>query len=69
MMELSLDRSSLASQAVGPPLSNFEMSCANRTFPDIGVKILKDRALKFQEVHPNDSVARPLPPQVGQGAE
>src|SRR5205823_7847115 len=27
---------SLASQAVGPPLSNFEMSCENRTFPDVG---------------------------------
>ena len=51
-----IDHSSLASQAVGPPLSDFEMSCAGRTFPDIGHKLLNRKPLRFQKVHPNDSV-------------
>ncbi|MFL5274822.1 MAG: cytochrome c peroxidase [Anaeromyxobacteraceae bacterium] len=49
---------SLASQAVGPPLSSVEMSSAGRTFPDIGVKLLA-RTLKplgLQRVDPTDSV-------------
>jgi len=51
---------SLASQSVGPPLSNFEMSCANRTFPDVGHKLLSMRPLALQFVSPNDSVLGPL---------
>jgi hypothetical protein len=31
-----IDNASLASQAVGPPLSDFEMSCAGKTFADLG---------------------------------
>ncbi|MDP8965831.1 MAG: cytochrome C peroxidase [Cyanobacteriota bacterium] len=34
-----LDNSSLASQAVGPPLSSFEMSADGRTFQEIGDKL------------------------------
>jgi cytochrome c peroxidase len=51
---------SLASQAVGPPLSNFEMSCDKRTFPDVGHKLLGMRPLALQFVSPTDSVLGPL---------
>jgi len=54
--KLYLENSSLAAQAVGPPLSTTEMSCAGRTFPDIGRKLLGARPLQEQEVHPDDSV-------------
>jgi cytochrome c peroxidase len=47
---------SLASQSVGPPLSNFEMSCENRTFPDVGHKMLGLRPLALQAVAPSDKV-------------
>jgi len=39
-VQLRINFSSLASQAVGPPLSDFEMSCRGRTFPDVGHKLL-----------------------------
>ena len=46
---------SLASQAVGPPLSDFEMSAQGRTFPRLGRKLLSLRPLNLQLVHPGDS--------------
>lgn len=52
--------SSLASQAVGPPGSEFEMSFRGRTFPDIGKKLLNLVPLGRQKVHPQDSVLGPL---------
>jgi cytochrome c peroxidase len=52
--------SSLASQAVGPPGSTFEMSYSGRTFPMIGRKLLGLRPLGSQLVHPQDSVLGPL---------
>ena len=58
--ELHLAKSSLASQAVGPPLSDFEMSAAMRTFPKIGKKLLSLTPLGKQVVHPSDSVLGPL---------
>jgi len=48
--------SSLASQAVGPPLSENEMSFIGRPFPEVGRKLLFRRPLAFQMVHPQDSV-------------
>ena len=61
-----LDNASLASQAVGPALSHFEMSFGNpsagnaRTFPEIGKKLLRGSApivpLGQQIVDPDDSV-------------
>ena len=55
-----LDNSSLASQAVAPPLSSSEMSCGandiNRTFAHIGRKLLPRPPLENQRVHPDDSV-------------
>ncbi len=53
---LSLLNASLASQAVAPPIDTAEMSCAGRTFPDIGRKLLRRRALQFQAVHGDDGV-------------
>ncbi|MBI5118992.1 CHRD domain-containing protein [Candidatus Poribacteria bacterium] len=50
-----LENSSLASQAVGPPLSDFEMSFAGRTFADLGKKMFSLQPLAKQLVHPLDS--------------
>jgi cytochrome c peroxidase len=54
-VKIELDNSSLASQAVGPPLSDFEMSCAGRKFPDVGRKLLQLRPLARQQVAIGDS--------------
>ncbi|MEZ7972954.1 MAG: cytochrome c peroxidase, partial [Pseudomonadales bacterium] len=61
-----MNNASLASQAVGPALSHFEMSFGNpsagnaRTFPEIGKKLLRGSAaivpLGQQIVDPDDSV-------------
>jgi len=53
---IRIQNASLASQAVGPPLSDVEMSAAGRTFPDIGKKLLKLKPLGLQKVNPKDSV-------------
>lgn len=53
---LELPNSSLASQAVGPPLSDLEMSCAGRGFRDLGRKLLSLRALGTQKIAATDSV-------------
>lgn len=62
-----IDNSSLASQAVGPPLSDFEMSCAGRTFADLGRKMHTRQALAFQSVAPTDSVLAPWRNKRGTG--
>ncbi|RMH95521.1 MAG: T9SS C-terminal target domain-containing protein [Calditrichaeota bacterium] len=54
-----IERSSLASQAVGPPLSDFEMSGAARTFPKLAKKLLSLTPLAKQLVDPTDSVLGP----------
>ncbi|HYO95650.1 MAG TPA: cytochrome c peroxidase [Polyangiaceae bacterium] len=67
---ISIANASLASQAVGPPLSSVEMSADGRTFVDIGDKFSKPmrdsgkklqplRPLAKQVVHPQDSVLGP----------
>jgi cytochrome c peroxidase len=55
---VALADASLASQAVGPPGSNLEMSCNNRLFEEIGKKILSPDvlALNGQPVSATDSV-------------
>src|SRR4051794_26944512 len=50
---------SLASQAVGPPLSDLEMSCGGRAFENIGQKLLSATPLSTQAVDPTDSVLGP----------
>ena len=53
---IRIEKSSLASQAVGPALSEMEMSFMGRTWPDVGKKMLSLQPLGMQIVHPNDSV-------------
>jgi cytochrome c peroxidase len=53
---IRLENASLASQAVGPPTSDFEMSFRGRTWPKIGKKMLSLPPLAKQAVHPRDSV-------------
>lgn len=62
-----LNNSSLASQAVGPPLSNFEMSFEGRTFNMIGKKMLSLVPLAKQEVASDDSVLGSLRHASGKG--
>ncbi len=51
-----LDNSSLASQAVGPPPNEVEMSWNGREWRDIGRKMLTLTPLAGQVVHQNDSM-------------
>lgn len=55
---LRLLNSSLASQAVGPLLSAFEMSCEDRAFHDVGHKLVNQPTIPLarQAVDPKDSV-------------
>ncbi|MBI4313161.1 MAG: cytochrome C peroxidase [Chloroflexi bacterium] len=53
---VSITNASLASQAVGPPLSDLEMSFFDRPFPEVGRKLLGVTPLGLQIVHPNDSI-------------
>lgn len=57
---VSIDNASLASQAVGPPGNPTEMSFLDRSFPQIGRKLLGLRPLGMQLVHPEDSLLGPL---------
>jgi len=50
-----LDNASLASQAVGPVLSDVEMSWKGRSFPEVGRKMLSLRPLARQQVSTTDS--------------
>jgi len=54
--KVSINNSSLASQAVGPPQSPFEMSAVGRPFAKIGVKMLPMAPLSRQLVAADDSV-------------
>jgi cytochrome c peroxidase len=55
-VQVSINHSSLASQAVTAPISDREMSALGRSFPDIGHKLLKMSPLALQQVHKADSV-------------
>jgi cytochrome c peroxidase len=58
--QVRIPNSSLASQAVGPPTSNLEMSFFDRPFPMVGRKLLSLIPLGLQRVDPNDSVLGPF---------
>ncbi len=66
---LQLENASLASQAVGPPLSPIEMSCRGRTFADLGRKLLRSAPLAQQQVSATDSVLGGLAHRHGPGLE
>jgi len=53
---IAIFNASLASQSVGPTLSDFEMSCGGKTFADLGRKMLSLKPLSNQTVDPSDSV-------------
>ncbi|HEY3770672.1 MAG TPA: cytochrome c peroxidase [Candidatus Angelobacter sp.] len=55
-VKLRLSNSALASQAVGPPGSNIEMSATGRPFVKMGKKMLALSPLVLQDVSTNDSV-------------
>ncbi len=54
-LTVRIDNASLASQAVGPPNNSVEMSCAGRTFPKLGKKMLSLTPLGLQYVSLDDS--------------
>ena len=56
MARLALKDASAASQAVGPPDSDVEMSCGGRSFPNIARRVLDFPALNRQNIDPTDSV-------------
>ncbi len=66
-VRVALPNASLASQAVGPALSEFEMSCSGRTFMDLGRKLLPLRPLARQHVDAQDSVLGPMSARGGRG--
>lgn len=49
-----LEKAALASQAVGPALSDFEMSYAGKSLPELGMKMILARPLKDQYIDPTD---------------
>ncbi len=53
-VQVSIEKASLASQAVGPPLSGFEMSWAGKSFKKLGRKMLAAEPLKLREVDSTD---------------
>jgi len=67
LVTVSLNNSSLASQAVGPPGNDVEMSAAGRTLKDIGVKLLALQPLGEQGVSATDSVLGPFASASGPG--
>ncbi|MEY4194610.1 MAG: hypothetical protein RLZZ226_978 [Pseudomonadota bacterium] len=64
---LRLENAALASQAMAPPLSDVEMSCRERTLPELGRKLLGRRALESQKIHPQDSVLADVRHASGKG--
>ncbi|MEI6068505.1 MAG: cytochrome c peroxidase [Methylococcaceae bacterium] len=53
---IEIYNASLASQAVGPALSDFEMSCGGKEFSELGKKMLSLKPLGKQKVDLSDSV-------------
>ncbi|HKR36670.1 MAG TPA: cytochrome c peroxidase, partial [Steroidobacteraceae bacterium] len=56
LVKVRIDHAALASQAVGPPLSDREMGSLGRTFYDVGKRLVSARPLAKQKVHKHDSV-------------
>jgi len=62
-----IDHSSAASQATAPPLNSTEMSCAGRTWPNVGRKLLLLTPLAEQHISTSDSVLAPFVSSTGMG--
>jgi cytochrome c peroxidase len=63
----ALDKASLASQAVGPPPNEVEMSWDGRSWSEIGRKLLSLKPLARQRVHREDSSLGALADPSGRG--
>lgn len=55
-VHVAITKAALASQAVGPILSDVEMSYTGRTFPNVACKLLDAKILPFQSIIDTDSV-------------
>ncbi len=55
-VKLRIENAALASQAVGPPLSDREMGSIERNFRDVGKRLVPGKPLEKQKVSPTDSV-------------
>jgi len=55
-VKIRIDNAGLASQAVGPPLSDREMGSLDRKFRDVGKRLASARPLLKQQVAADDSV-------------
>jgi cytochrome c peroxidase len=64
---VDLRNASLASQGVGPAVSDIEMICKGRSFASFGRKMLPRVALSLQVVHAQDSVLAPYRDPSGKG--
>lgn len=58
-VHVAIPHAALASQAVGPILSDVEMSYLGRTFPNVACKLLDAKILPYQTVDDADSVLGP----------
>ena len=56
LVKIRINHAALASQAVGPPLSDREMGSLGRTFYDVGKRLVAARPLAKQKVDRHDSV-------------
>jgi cytochrome c peroxidase len=61
LQQLAIANASLASQSVGPILSDGEMSCTNRAFADVGRRLINTFPLANQQVHLKDSLFSQTP--------
>jgi cytochrome c peroxidase len=59
-VKVLIDNSSLASQAVGPPTNQTEMSADGRTFPDVGRGLMRELGRRHRGVARRLLTARPL---------
>jgi len=66
-VQVDIANSSLASQAVGPPGNEVEMSTNGRSLSDIGKKLLSVRPLASQEVSKGDSLLGNVADNSGRG--
>jgi cytochrome c peroxidase len=66
-VNIRIEKASLASQAVGPPLDPGEMSYGGRSWPMLGRKMIGARPLAVQQVAPDDSVLGPYANPSGRG--
>jgi cytochrome c peroxidase len=60
LVRIAIANGSLASQAVVPVVSTFEMASPGRSLIDVATKLLPRRPLALQQVHRRDSVLGPL---------